>query len=362
MGSPLTIGLIGAGTISGQYLETIGRLDDLALVAVADLDAARAAATADACGATATTVAQLLRRDDIDAVLNLTVPAAHADTSLATIGAGKAVYVEKPLAATVEGARGMLDAAAAAGVVLGCAPDTVLGTGVQTARAAIDGGAIGRPVSATATMVTPGHERWHPAPDFYYQPGGGPLFDMGPYYLTTLVTLLGPVVSVTGAASALRGERVIATGPRAGHRIPVATPTHVTGALVHASGAISTLLMSFDAVSTHAAPIEVHGTDGSLAVPDPNLFSGDVRLDTGGGWEVLPVSAGYRQAARGYGLADLLWSGAFAGDPTAGRAQGTLAFHVLEVMQAVLTAATEARAIPLTTTTPRPAPVPLDPR
>ncbi|MET9494515.1 Gfo/Idh/MocA family oxidoreductase [Streptomyces sp. NPDC006552] len=362
MGKPLTLGLIGAGVISGQYLETIARLDDLALVAVADLDPARAAAAADAHGATALTVPELLRREDIDAVLNLTVPAAHADTSRAAIDAGKAVYVEKPLAATAEQARGMLAAAAAAGVVLGCAPDTVLGTGVQTARAAVDGGAIGTPVGATVTMVTPGHERWHPAPDFYYRPGGGPLLDMGPYYLTTLVTLLGPVVSATGAASALRGERVIGSGPRAGQRIPVTTPTHVTGALVHASGALSTLLMSFDAMATHAAPIEVHGTDGSLAVPDPNGFSGDVRLDAGRGWEVLPVSAGYRRAARGYGLADLVWSGAFAGDPAAGRAGGALAFHVLEVMEAVLTAAAEGRSIPVTSTVTRPAPVPLDDR
>lgn len=362
MGQPLSIGLVGAGVISRQYLETIARLDDLHLVAVADLDGDRAAAAADAYGARAVSVEELLRRDDIDAVLNLTIPAAHAETSLAAMAAGKAVYVEKPLAATAAQARTMLDAASAAGVVLGSAPDTVLGTGVQTARAAIDAGLVGTPLSATATMVTPGHERWHPSPDFYYQPGGGPLLDMGPYYLTSLVTLLGPVVSVVGAASALRDERVIGSGPRAGERIPVNTPTHVTGALTHASGVVSTLLMSFDALSTHAASIEVHGTDGSLTVPDPNLFAGDVERDTGAGWRTLPVAAGYRHAARGYGLADLLWSGAFAGDPSAGRAQGVLAFHVLDVMETVLTAAAEGRSLPVASTAGRPEAVPLDAR
>ncbi len=362
MGQPLRIGLVGAGVISRQYLETIARLDDLALVAVADLDSSRAAAAADEYGARAMTVAEMLRRDEIEAVLNLTIPAAHAETSLAAMEAGKAVYVEKPLAATTEQGRKMLAAAAGAGVVLGSAPDTVLGTGVQTARAAIDDGLIGTPLSATATMVTPGHERWHPSPDFYYQPGGGPLLDMGPYYLTSLVTLLGPVAKVVGAASAIRSERVIESGPRAGDRIPVTTPTHVTGALTHASGAISTLLMSFDALSTHAAHIEVHGTGGSLSVPDPNLFNGDVELDTGSGWTILPVSAGYRRAARGYGLADLVWSGAFAGDPSAGRAQGALGFHVLDVMEAVLTAAAGGSSVPVTSTVDRPDAVPIDDR
>ncbi|MFC7406270.1 Gfo/Idh/MocA family protein [Georgenia alba] len=364
MGQPLRVGLVGAGNISAQYLATFDRLADLELVAVADLDLERARSVAEQHGAVGLKVPELLSRDDVDAVVNLTVPAAHADVSLAAVAAGKGVYVEKPLAATTAAATQMLDAASAAGVVLGGAPDTVLGTGVQTARSAVDGGAIGIPTSAMATMVTPGHERWHPAPDFYYQPGGGPLLDMGPYYITALVTLLGPVVRVIGAASALRDERVIGSGPRAGTRIPVSTPSHVTGALVHASGAISTLLMSFDAVASRAANIEVHGTEGSLAVPDPNHFAGTVSVATteDPAWRELPVSAGYRGAARGYGLADLLWEGAFASDPTAGRAQGVVAFHVLEVMEGVLEAAREGRSVEITSTVERPAAVPLDDR
>ena len=362
-GAPLRIGMVGAGNISGQYLKTIGRLDDLRLTAVADLDVQRAREVAEPHGAAALSTEQLMAREDVDAVLNLTIPAAHAEVARAAAEAGKAVYTEKPLAATTAEGRSMLEAAQRAGVVLGSAPDTVLGTGVQTARAAVDAGDIGTPTSATATMVTPGHEVWHPNPDFYYQPGGGPLLDMGPYYVTSLVTLLGPVSRVVGAASALREERVIGSGPRTGERIPVSTPSHVTGALVHASGAVSTLVMSFDGADTGAAPIEVHGTEASLAVPDPNHFAGEVRLSHGRGeWYGLPVSAGYRGAARGYGLADLLWSGAFDGDPSAGRAQGELGLHVLEVMEGVLASAECGASVEIASAPARPARVPLDER
>jgi predicted dehydrogenase len=232
----------------------------------------------------------------------------------------------------------------------------VLGTGIQTARAFVDGGGIGRPMSASAVMVTPGHERWHPNPDFYYLPGGGPLMDMGPYYLSALVHLLGPIRSVTGAASRPRGERVIATGPRAGEAVPVEVDTHVTGILEHAGGALSTITTSFEAVRTTAAPIEVHGETGTLAVPDPNHFDGDVRLFRLGGseWVTLPPGAGYAGASRGIGLLDQIT----AGSP---RASGDLALHVLDAMTALLRSAAEGRRIDLTTTAERPAPVPLTP-
>ena len=251
----------------------------------------------------------------------------------------------------------MLDAARTAGVVVGCAPDTVLGTGIQTARKAIDDGLIGRPISATATMVTPGHERWHPNPDFYYQPGGGPLLDMGPYYVSALVTLLGPVVSVIGAASHTRDERTIGSGPREGQTVPVAIDTHVTGVLVHASGALSTLVMSFDAVKTKSPNIEVHGEHGSLVVPDPNHFDGDVQLFALGAdhWETLPVSAGYADSGRGFGIADLIRTPA-GQEPRAG---GALAFHALEVMESVLESAHTGAPVRIGSTVVRPAPVEL---
>jgi predicted dehydrogenase len=356
--APLSVGIIGCGAIAGQYLKTFDRLADVRLVAVADLDRSRAEVVAGTRpGVRPLTVEQLLTDDQVELVLNLTVPAAHADVALAAVAAGKSVYGEKPLALDVEQARGVVGAATAAGVVLGCAPDTVLGTGIQTARKAVDDGLVGPVVSATATMTTPGHERWHPNPDFYYVPGGGPLLDMGPYYVTALITLLGPVTSVLGASSRTRGTRVIGSGPRAGTRIPVSTDTHVTGILTHASGALSTLVMTFDAVATRSANLELHGESGSLVVPDPNRFAGDVLLQTldQPGWAVLEVSAGYRDAGRGYGVADLARTPA-ALEPRAG---GSLALHVLDVMESLLTSAGSGRSENVTTTAPRPSPVPL---
>lgn len=350
--------MVGCGTIIAAYLATFPRLPTVKLVAVADLDPSRAeAVAAGQPGVRALGVDHLLADPEVDLVLNLTIPAAHADIALRAIAAGKAVYGEKPLAATTDEARKVLEAAAAAGVVVGCAPDTVLGTGIQTARKAIDDGLIGAPISATATMVTPGHERWHPQPDFYYVPGGGPLLDMGPYYVSALVTLLGPVVSVIGAASHTRGTRTIGTGPRAGETVPVSTDTHVTGVLVHESGALSTLVMSFDAVATQSANLEIHGETGSLIVPDPNHFDGDVKLRSLGrdGWEVLPVSAGYVDSARGYGLHDLAPTPA-GSEPRAG---GELAFHVLEVMESVLESAALGRAVKVASRCERPEAVPL---
>jgi predicted dehydrogenase len=347
---------VGVGAISGAYLSTFERLGSVRLVAVADLDTARAEAVAAERGVRALTVAELVGDPEVDVVLNLTVPAAHAEVALAAIAAGKDVYGEKPLAATLDEARVVVDAARAAGVRLGCAPDTVLGTGVQTARKAVDDGLVGTPVAATATMVTAGHERWHPNPDFYYQPGGGPLLDMGPYYVTALVTLLGPVESVVGAASHSRATRTIGAGPRAGEAIPVDVETHVTGVLRHESGALSTIVMSFDCVASRASRIEVYGELGTLVVPDPNGFGGDVelhRLDAG--WETLPVSAGYRDASRGYGLADLA-STAPGATP---RANGDLAFHVLDVMTSLLTAAEKGTSVAVVSTCERPPAVPL---
>ncbi|WP_285250814.1 Gfo/Idh/MocA family oxidoreductase [Pseudarthrobacter sp. fls2-241-R2A-168] len=358
MGKPLKVGIIGCGAIIAQYLTNFRKLQDLELVAVADLDPARAQAVAEQYdGVRAVSVDELLAADDVELVLNLTIPAAHAEVALKAIAAGKSVYGEKPLAATAAEARTVLEAAREAGVVVGCAPDTVLGTGIQTARKAIDDGLIGAPISASATMVTPGHERWHPNPDFYYQPGGGPLLDMGPYYVTALVTLLGPVVSVTGAASHTRSERTIGSGPRQGEKVPVAIDSHVTGVLTHASGALSTLFMSFDAVKSKSPNIEIHGEHGSLVVPDPNHFDGDVQLFSLGAdaWETLPVSAGYVDSGRGFGIADL----AATPEGAEPRAGGTLAFHVLEVMESVLESAHTGSSVRISSTVERPAGVEL---
>jgi predicted dehydrogenase len=358
MGQPVKVGIIGLGSISSQYLRTIDHLESVTLVAVADLNDQLAQTVAEQrVGVQASSVAQFLAAADVDLVLNLTIPAAHADIALQAISAGKSVYGEKPLATTTAAAREMLTAATAAGVTLGCAPDTVLGTGIQTARKAIDDGLIGLPIAATATMAVPGHERWHPNPDFYYQPGGGPLLDMGPYYLTALVTLLGPVTAVFGASSRTRSTRNIGSGPRQRATIPVDIDTHLTGILTHATGALSTLVMSFDAVGTRSANIEIHGPLGTLAVPDPNKFQGDVQLRTleNDTWTTLPVSAGYVDAWRGIGIADL------AATPVgqSPRADGTLAYHVLDIMETLLTSAQTGELLPVRSTAERPSPVPL---
>ncbi|MET0811934.1 MAG: Gfo/Idh/MocA family oxidoreductase [Microbacterium sp.] len=361
MGQPHGIGIVGLGAISKAYLDTFAHASGVRIAAVADLDASRARAVADGIAdAAPLTVAELLASPDVDTVLNLTIPAAHAEIALAAIAAGKNVYGEKPLTADLPAATEVLAAAATAGVGVGCAPDTVLGTGTQTARVAIDEGLIGRPTAATAVMVTPGHERWHPNPDFYYRPGGGPLLDMGPYYVTALVQLLGPIRSVVGASSTPRSTRTIGSGPRAGEVIEVDVETHVTGVLEHESGVLSTLTTSFDATRTTAAPIEVHGDEGSLVVPDPNTFAGDVRLFRTGDddWRTLDPSAGYVESARGVGLIDF----ATATPTRSARASGALALHVLEAMTALLASARSGSRVTLESTAERPALVPLTPR
>ena len=352
MGDTMRLGIVGIGQISGQYLKTLPRLTNLELTAVADLDPARTVP-----GVRRLTPSALYAADDVDIVLNLTIPAAHHEVALAAIAAGKSVYGEKPLASTTKQAREILDAAQAAGVAVGCAPDTVLGTGVQTARAVLDAGDIGRPIAATAFMTTPGHERWHPAPEFYYQPGGGPLLDMGPYYLTALVTLLGPVRRVVGMSATPRATRTTV----AGTTFPVEVATHVTGVLEHADGALSTLLMSFDVWAADLPRIEVYGTGGSLSVPDPNGFHGPVRVFRAGtdSWADQPESGGYPNAARGYGIADLARAIRTGGPHRAG---GELAFHVLDVMESLLVAAESGASVQVNSAVDRPAPVPFGAR
>ncbi len=356
MGSTLNVGVVGVGVISNQYFAEFPKLRNLKLAAVADLDTARGASVADAQGTKAMTVDALLTDPGIDVILNLTIPAAHADIALRAIDGGKHVYGEKPLALATPDAAGVLAQAAGAGVRVGSAPDTVLGTGIQTARAVLDSGRVGSPVGASVHWTAPGHELWHPAPAFYYQPGGGPLFDMGPYYLTSLVTFFGPVRRVSGAVSRSGRERTIATGPNAGAVVPVDVDTHVTALLEHANGVVTTLTVSFEVWATKAPFFEVYGTDGTIQVPDPNHFSDTVSVATAATreWVELPAEAGYAGAGRGFGLADMARA-IETGRPH--RASGELAFHVLEIMESIIAAGREHRVVELTSTVERPAPV-----
>ncbi len=336
MGEPLRVGVVGCGVISDAYLTTAARTPDLDVVAVADLDRTRADTVADRHGLRAVDLGDLYALDGLEWVLDLTTPAAHEAVALDAVTHGLSVYNEKPLCATVEQARHVVRVAGAAGVSVGGAPDTVLGAGVQTARAAIEAGAIGRPVAASATMACGGHEAWHPHPDFYYAPGGGPLLDMGPYYLTALVHLLGPVAAVQGVATRARGHRTVGRGPRAGEQVPVHVATHVTALVEHTGGATTTLVMSFDAPASLARPIEVHGEDASMLVPDPNGFDGDVQVHArSDSWRTLPPSAGYLDGARGAGLVDA----ARSADRRTTRASSDVALHVLDTMETILRAA-----------------------
>lgn len=370
MGEPVGgghgIGIVGLGVISRQYLDTLAGHPGVRVAAVTDLDPDRARAVAEELpGARVVPdVAALVADDEVRTVLDLTTPGAHADVALACAEAGVDHYGEKPLAADLAASRAVMAAADAAGTRVGCAPDTVLGTGVQTARAAVADGAVGTPTAAVATWVSPGHEAWHPHPDFYYAAGGGPLLDMGPYYLTSLVQVLGPVAWVQGAASRSRDERTIASGPRAGERVPVEVATHVTGVLGHVSGALSTVTVSFDAVGTHARHIEVHGTEGSLVVPNPNTFDGDVELRRLGTkeWEVLPPSAGFAESGRGVGLLEMAGAAGLGDAPAAPRAGGDVALHVMEVMTGLLDSADGGGRVDVTTAPAVPPLVPLTPR
>ncbi|WP_066518804.1 Gfo/Idh/MocA family protein [Curtobacterium ammoniigenes] len=359
--APLRVGMVGVGTISAQYFASFEKLPNLQLVAVADINEERAREVAAEHGVDARSVDDLFASDDIDAVLNLTIPATHVDVGLRAIEHGKHVFAEKPLGLSVTEARPLVEAADAAGVLLGSAPDTVLGTGIQTARAVIDDGVIGDVLGASVHWSAPGHERWHPNPAFYYQPGGGPLLDMGPYYITSLVTLFGPIIRVSGLATRSDRPRTVATGPQAGTPIPVAIDTHVTALLEHESGVSSQITVSFEVWATRSPLFEVYGTKGTLAVPDPNRFNDPVEVYTAdtAEWRAVPETAGYRDSGRGYGLAELAEALHNNRQP---RASGALALHVLDVMESIARAADERSVVTLHTTVERPETVPLSDR
>jgi len=355
----VNVGVVGCGNISGIYLEMGQTFEILNLAAVSDILPERALAQAQKYHIPrAYSVEELLADPDIDIVLNLTIPNAHAQVGQAALVAGKSVYNEKPIAITRQDAKRMLDTAQAKNLRVGGAPDTFLGGGLQTCRKLIDDGWIGQPVAATAFMLCHGHESWHPAPEFYYKVGGGPMFDMGPYYLTALVALMGPVRRVTGSARATFPERTITSQPLHGNKIQVDVPTHVAGVLDFESGAIATLVTSFDVWSADVPRIELYGTHGSLSVPDPNTFGGPVRVRRAGEseWSDIPLTHGYAKNSRSLGLADMAYA-LRSGRPQ--RASGEMCYHVLDVMHAIHDASREGRHIELTSTCAQPAPLPM---
>jgi len=328
------VGCIGAGVISEQYLPNLTTSALAEVVMVADLDTNRAAARAEEFGVPHHgTVDQLLARDDIDVVVNLTIPQAHEEVTVACVQAGKHVWSEKPVALDRAAVERITQHATSAGKYVGCAPDTFLGPGIQTGLRLIADGAIGEVLSATTAFEVSGPESWHPNPDFLYAKGGGPLFDMGPYYLTALVCALGPITTVSAEGSRAHPTRTIGSGPRAGESFPVEVPTAVYAHYRFRDGHMAQSSFSFDSQRPRVGVFEVHGTDGTLVFPDPNGFDGTLQLWREGSWQTGPeeIPCEGTLMTRGVGVIDLIRR-ARSGLPP--RASLELAGHIVDVMQA----------------------------
>jgi predicted dehydrogenase len=330
---PFGVAVVGCGNISKQYLKNLATFPDVRVLFCADIDAGRAKAQAAAYGVPASgSVEQALEHPDVQLVVNLTIPAAHAEVASAAIAAGKHVWNEKPLAPDVAAGRALLEQARAAGVRVGCAPDTVLGAGVQSVRRLIASGAIGTPISALTLLQGPGPESWHPDPEFLFAKGAGPLFDLGPYYLSVLATLFGPTTRVAAISRRARDTRVIGSGPRAGTEFNVEVPTFISAVAEYAGGQAASLLFSWDSPLHRMGFLEVTGTEATLAVPDPNQFDGDLRVRRAGDREWTVIGSTGAAAGRGSGVVDMVRA-IRRGEPH--RASGEMALHVLEMMTAI---------------------------
>ncbi|WP_418908725.1 Gfo/Idh/MocA family protein [Glutamicibacter endophyticus] len=329
---PVGIGVVGAGVISDEYLTNLTQFPDLRVEFIADLDADRAAAQAAKFGIpNSGSYTDLLKRPDIEIVVNLTIPAVHVEVALQAVAAGKHVWGEKPYALDTESGRSLRDAAQQRGVRVAVAPDTILGAGIQTALRTVRAGEIGTPLSALAMFQAPGPESWHPSPEFLFARGAGPLFDLGPYYLSTLVQVFGPVDRVAALGSRARETRVIASGPKAGTEFPVEVPTHIGALLSFASGASAQCVFSFDSKLERMGFVEVAGTEGTAVFPDPNMFDGDTVIHCVPGAPVtVPAQGSFY--SRGTGVLELARA---IREDRKERVPGELAFHVLEVMAAV---------------------------
>ncbi|WP_327586475.1 Gfo/Idh/MocA family oxidoreductase [Nonomuraea sp. NBC_00507] len=357
---PVGVALVGAGNISGQYLRNLTAFPDVRVLGVGDLDAERAAEVAREYDVPVSGhLGTVLAVPEVEIVVNLTIPSAHAAVALESLRAGKHVYGEKPFAMNTDDGTKIMTEAANLGLRVGGAPDTFLGAGLQSTVHALRSGVIGEPVAVTAATQSLGPESWHPNPEFFYQPGGGPLFDLGPYYLTALVSLLGPVARVAADSRRARDQRVVGSGPKAGKIFPVDVPTHVNALLDFPGTATAAATFSFDS-AVNRRMIEIIGTEGALSLPDPNTFEGPLLArglhDTD--WRELPLSG--TTAGRGIGVLDMARS-IRAG--TAHRASGELAYHVLELMVAIADSGerSEFRPIASSLTAPEPLPAAWDP-
>ena len=355
MQDQMKIGIIGCGAISGAYFGGAQNTNVLEIKSCADIRTETAQEAADAWGCQAVSVDALLADAEIELVINLTVPRAHVEVAIAVLESGKHVYTEKPFGVSIESGQKLLAKAAETGLRVGNAPDTFFGAGIQTSRKVVDEGGIGKPIAGSAFMCGHGHESWHPNPAFYYDIGGGPMLDMGPYYVTAMVNILGPVKRVAAMTTKAFEERVATSETAYGLRIPVKTTTHLTGVLEFVSGAIVTTIMSFD-MWRHSLPcIELYGETGSIQVPDPNGFAGPVFLSQNReDWSEVPHA--FPANARTIGVIDMVRA-IRSGRPH--RANGALAYHVLEVMLAFDKSSESNEHVEIRSTVERPAPLPL---
>lgn len=354
------VGVIGAGVISSQYLDNLTNFPDLEVRFIADLDAERAQTQAETYGVPGFgTVEQLLQDDGIEIVVNLTIPAAHVEVALQVLAAGKHVWTEKPFALDRASGKALLDTAHRAGLRVATAPDTFLGAGLQSSRRLLESGRIGTPLTALTMLQSPGPESWHPNPDFLFQEGAGPLFDVGPYYLTALVQLFGSVARVSAVASKAKPIRVIGSGPREGESFDVTVATYVAALYEFESGQTAQCVFSFDS-KLRRTQFEVAGVDGTLVVPDPNTFDGDL-LVWGSGDEPEVVPSVGSTTTRGTGVVELARA-IRAGVPE--RASGEQAFHVLDIMVSTIEAAEGGQPVEVTSTVTVAPPLPegWDPR
>jgi predicted dehydrogenase len=359
----MRVGVIGCGTISHAYLENMRTSPHTEVIACGDDPPERAHERAREHGvARAGSSEDVLDNPHVELVVNLTVPRLHADITMAALSRGKHVWSEKPLAVSRAEGEQILDDARRRGLAVGCAPDTFLGAGLQTCRSAIDQGLVGQPLAASAFFMSAGPESWHHHPAFFFREGGGPLFDVGPYYLTALLDLLGPVRRVTASGRILFPERTVQRGPKRGEIIPVLTDTYVAGVLEFAQGAISTLVTIFGVWGADLPPIQVYGSEGVLGLPDPNTFGGPVRIRVHAddqGWRELPLGYQHTEGCRdcrGLGVVEMVLAIRAGRQP---RASGELAFHVLDVMQGMAESAREGRHMDVRSTCERPRPLPI---
>jgi predicted dehydrogenase len=353
------IGIIGCGSISEAYLKAAPQFPILDIKGVADLRREAAEARASQFGLLAQPVEDLLADPTIDIIVNLTIPAAHVEVGSRALDAGKHVHSEKPLGTSATQARQLIAEGKKRGLRVGCAPDTFLGGSHQTCRKLVDEGVIGQPIAGSAFFMCPGHERWHPNPAFYYAEGGGPMLDMGPYYITALVNLIGPVARVTGVATRARAERTITSEPLNGTRVPVTVATHVAGTMEFECGAAVSIAMSFDVPKHRHSPIELYGTKASLVVPDPNRFGGTIEVaEAGQDWIERPTQHRYADGNfRIIGVADLAHA-IRSGRPH--RASAELALHALEVMEAFQTSSDRGTHVTIESRPERPAMLPVE--